>query len=255
MTILLAALGAALRIVPTVERHALVGASAAVVAMGLLQRVIPTAMLQLNLSPLWLYDRRSGGLTTTGSIVVFAFAFIGIELWQRRGRSFRARYDRVTSAGPDGSNPARIGLLLALAAVLLAVPQSPARSSTESLGTVGIFLLLAWAERVGRQRRAAHLGFVVFFAVGAYATALLTGAHVVTALGLSPAVLPFTMPFYLALPIVVALAGLFGVLTAAPTVRLRGDYLAIVTLGFGEIAQVFVESDLAPGVSSAGRRG
>ena len=50
-------------------------------------------------------------------------------------------------------------------------------------------------------------------------------------------------PSYVALPIVVVLAALIGVLIAAPTVRLRGDYLAIVTLGFGAIASVLVQSD------------
>jgi branched-chain amino acid transport system permease protein len=65
----------------------------------------------------------------------------------------------------------------------------------------------------------------------------------VTALGLVPPVLPFSVPFWVAVPIVMALAALVGVLIAAPTVRLRGDYLAIVTLGFGSMALILVQSD------------
>jgi branched-chain amino acid transport system permease protein len=249
VTVGLGTIGAALRIVPRVERHAVVGASAAVAAMGLLQRVIPTAMLQLNLSPTWLYDRRNGGLTTAGAALIFVLAFGGIELWQRRGEAARDRYARATAARADGSNPARGVLLVLLAVVLLAVPHVAGSVVTNVLGTVGIFLLLGLGLNVlVGNAGMLHLGFAFFFVLGAYATAVLTGAHVVTALGLAPPVLPFTMPFYLAVPIVVALGGLFGVITAAPTVRLRGDYLAIVTLGFGAIAQVFVQSTWLQGV-------
>ena len=69
------------------------------------------------------------------------------------------------------------------------------------------------------------LGYVGFYAVGAYVTAILTSAH-------------GNLPWLLALPIAVVISMLFGLILGTPTLRLRGDYLAIVTLGFGEIIRL-----------------
>ncbi|MDQ2139115.1 ABC transporter ATP-binding protein [Alcaligenaceae bacterium C4P045] len=79
------------------------------------------------------------------------------------------------------------------------------------------------------------LGYIAFYAVGAYTWALLASPH----FGLH-------LPFWAILPISIAIAGLFGVLLGAPTLKLRGDYLAIVTLGFGEIIRIFLTNLNAP---------
>src|ERR1700754_5198035 len=71
------------------------------------------------------------------------------------------------------------------------------------------------------------LGYVGFYAVGAYTTAVLTVYH-------------FAWPFFLALPVAIGVTMLTGVLLGAPTLRVRGDYLAIVTLGFGEFIRITV---------------
>jgi branched-chain amino acid transport system permease protein len=75
------------------------------------------------------------------------------------------------------------------------------------------------------------LGYIAFYAVGAYTYALLASPH----FGLH-------LPFWIILPIGAAIAALFGVMLGAPTLKLRGDYLAIVTLGFGEIVRVFLNN-------------
>ena len=75
------------------------------------------------------------------------------------------------------------------------------------------------------------LGYIAFYAVGAYTYALLASPH----FGLH-------LPFWIILPIGAALAALFGVLLGTPTLKLRGDYLAIVTLGFGEIVRIFLNN-------------
>jgi branched-chain amino acid transport system permease protein len=75
------------------------------------------------------------------------------------------------------------------------------------------------------------LGYIAFYAVGAYAYALLASPH----FGLH-------LPFWVILPIGAAVAAFFGVLLGAPTLKLRGDYLAIVTLGFGEIIRIFLNN-------------
>src|SRR3954471_943182 len=75
------------------------------------------------------------------------------------------------------------------------------------------------------------LGYIAFYAVGAYCYALLASPH----FGLH-------LPFWVILPIGAGVACVFGVLLGAPTLKLRGDYLAIVTLGFGEIVRVFLNN-------------
>ena len=79
------------------------------------------------------------------------------------------------------------------------------------------------------------LGYIAFYAVGAYLYALLASPH----FGLH-------WPVWAILPMGALVAGLFGVLLGAPTLRLRGDYLAIVTLGFGEIVRIFMNNLNAP---------
>ncbi|HEX4984972.1 MAG TPA: ABC transporter ATP-binding protein [Burkholderiales bacterium] len=75
------------------------------------------------------------------------------------------------------------------------------------------------------------LGYIAFYAVGAYCYALLASPH----FGLH-------LPFWAILPFGAVVACVFGVLLGAPTLKLRGDYLAIVTLGFGEIVRVFLNN-------------
>ena len=88
------------------------------------------------------------------------------------------------------------------------------------------------------------LGFVAFFAVGAYMFGLLASPHLTDTFPWIAAMFPNGLhtPLWAVIPIGAALAGLFGVLLGAPTLKLRGDYLAIVTLGFGEIIRVFMNN-------------
>ena len=75
------------------------------------------------------------------------------------------------------------------------------------------------------------LGYIAFYAVGAYVYALLASPH-----------FNLHLPFWVILPIGAAVACMFGVLLGTPTLKLRGDYLAIVTLGFGEIIRIFLNN-------------
>ena len=88
------------------------------------------------------------------------------------------------------------------------------------------------------------LGFVAFFAVGAYMFGLLASPHLTDTFPAIAAMFPDGLhtPWWFVIPLGAALAGFFGVLLGAPTLRLRGDYLAIVTLGFGEIIRVFLNN-------------
>jgi branched-chain amino acid transport system permease protein len=88
------------------------------------------------------------------------------------------------------------------------------------------------------------LGYVAFFAIGAYMYGLLASPHLSDTFAALAAVFPQGLhtPLWLAIPLGAAIAGVFGILLGAPTLRLRGDYLAIVTLGFGEIIRVFLNN-------------
>ena len=88
------------------------------------------------------------------------------------------------------------------------------------------------------------LGYVAFFAIGAYMYGLLASPHLTETFPMIAAMFPDGMhaPIWVVIPAAALIAGVFGVLLGAPTLRLRGDYLAIVTLGFGEIIRVFLNN-------------
>jgi len=88
------------------------------------------------------------------------------------------------------------------------------------------------------------LGYVAFFAVGAYMYGLLASPHLLDTFPALAVYFPngLHMPLWVIVPVGAAVAGVFGMLLGAPTLKLRGDYLAIVTLGFGEIIRVFMNN-------------
>ncbi|MFP6558255.1 ABC transporter ATP-binding protein [Paraburkholderia sp. B3] len=88
------------------------------------------------------------------------------------------------------------------------------------------------------------LGYIAFYAVGAYTAALLTSPHLTTQFEWIANLFPGGLhtPYWIVIPVAMAFAAGAGVLLGAPTLRLRGDYLAIVTLGFGEIVRIFMNN-------------
>ena len=131
-----------------------------------------------------------------------------------------------------------------LAAGLLLLPTFLDRYWAYNLGTVGIYVLLGLGLNiVVGMAGLLDLGYVAFFAIGAYAVALLT----------APAPHDLGWSFWAALPVGIGLAGLAGILLGIPVLRLRGDYLAIVTLGFGEIIRILSRSDLLTSFSGGPR--
>jgi branched-chain amino acid transport system permease protein len=88
------------------------------------------------------------------------------------------------------------------------------------------------------------LGFVAFYAVGAYMYALLASPHLMENFPWIAAMFPNGMhtPIWAVIPLAAGLAALAGVMLGTPVLKLRGDYLAIVTLGFGEIIRVFMNN-------------
>jgi branched-chain amino acid transport system permease protein len=132
--------------------------------------------------------------------------------------------------------PLRVWLATALiAGCLLALPFALAYAGTAWVRIANfaiLYVLLALGLNiVVGFAGLLDLGYIAFYAVGAYAYALLAGPH-----------FNLHLPFWIILPIGAALAAVFGIILGAPTLKLRGDYLAIVTLGFGEIIRIFLNN-------------
>jgi len=92
------------------------------------------------------------------------------------------------------------------------------------------------------------LGYIAFYAVGAYLYGLLASPHLTDNFEFMAGLFPggLHIPIWFVIPLSAGLAAFFGILLGAPTLRLRGDYLAIVTLGFGEIIRIFMNNLNAP---------
>jgi branched-chain amino acid transport system permease protein len=119
----------------------------------------------------------------------------------------------------------RLMIYMILAAVALMVPLVANNYVLEVLSNAWFYVILCLGLNiVVGYAGLLDLGYAAFFAVGAYTTGILT-SH-------------FGVNFWLTIPCAVALAALSGVIIGGPTLRLRSDYLAIVTLGFGEIVRI-----------------
>lgn len=156
-----------------------------------------------------------------------------------RGRRKATAGEAVTVAPPDKRAALRkqVILFIIIGAILLVAPWILGSFLSQVLFEVGRFVLLGLGLNiVVGYAGLLDLGYVAFFAFGAYTMGLLTTT---TNLNLGGGV----FNFWLALPIAVLISVLFGILLGFPVLSLRGDYLAIVTLGFGEIIRILALSD------------
>jgi branched-chain amino acid transport system permease protein len=239
--VVLGLLGAGFRLLPERIRLPIGVGLAVTLSFALLQRIFPPLLFELGLDTRWLYSPALLGLTVPGALVVFAVSAGLTALWSARGPVVRQRVQQL----PAGRRRLLNGTsLLLLAVVLVVLPQLIGSTLSQVLGQVGVYLLMGLGLNiVVGYAGLLDLGYVAFFATGAYLTAVFTAANRVTSLGdlVEPAFV-LHLNFYLAVPFVIIVTAFVGVLIGAPVLRLRGDYLAIVTLGFGEIARVLVQS-------------
>jgi branched-chain amino acid transport system permease protein len=218
----------------------------AILLMGFLQRIVPVMFAQLRLERDWLYSPLTRGLTWVGAAVVALVAVAVSILKARYGGRLREQLRSPIAAGNGQElrlSPARLILLLVIGAVVIAIPQLVGSVVSEVLGTVLVFALLGLGLNiVVGYAGLLDLGYVFFFAVGAYSMALLAGGSLNTFTGSAAPALGADLNFWVAIWIVVLIAAGSGLLIGAPVLRLRGDYLALVTLGLGEIVSVLVRS-------------
>lgn len=228
----------ALHLLPARLRSTVFSAMLWVGVLGLLQELIRVTLTnQPILAALtgWMFaGRGQKGLTVIGAIAVFAAVMGGRSLWEARGDGVRESVAQL----PAGRRRAlRWALLGAAFLLLLYLPNLLGLFLSDVANTVGIFILMGVGLNiVVGFSGLLDLGYVAFFAIGAYVMGVLTSTsgEIVWAPHLS---------FWEALPIAVATAVVAGVLLGIPVLKIRGDYLAIVTLGFGEIIRILALSD------------
>lgn len=142
----------------------------------------------------------------------------------------------------------QLGMLLFAAALLLApwvAGYAGGNAWVRTLDFALLYIMLALGLNiVVGYAGLLDLGFIAFYALGAYLAALLSSPHLLTQFPALAALLPEGLhtSIWLIIPLAALLAAGLGMLLGAPTLRLRGDYLAIVTLGFGEIIRIFMRN-------------
>ena len=176
------------------------------------------------------------GLTIEGALIIFLTVTILSYFWTHRGKQVRARVDTMPK---NGKRTLQILLILLIVFIALGLPRVSGPFIAQVIVTVILFILMGLGLNITLGFAGLlDLGFVAFYAIGAYTVGLLTSYG---GFGLQH------VPFWIAAPIAVLVAMTFGFILGLPVLGVRGDYLAIATLGFGEIVRLLAGSDfLAP---------
>jgi branched-chain amino acid transport system permease protein len=237
---LIGLIGAAMLLIPGRFRRPIVAGLIAIVLISMLEPFVRPRLGQLHLTGVTTFLYRSKGLTIPATLLIFGIVAAITALLPPARHAARTRLE---AAPPDQRRTVAL-VFIGLGVIgLLLLPQIAGSFLSQVLVVVGLNLLMALGLNiVVGYAGLLDLGYVAFFAVGAYLMALLTspdgsiGAPATTLAGEPWA-------FWVAIPFVMIGAAFTGVLIGAPVLRLRGDYLAIVTLGFGEIARILFLSD------------
>lgn len=225
---------------PMRVRHALVWGCSAFVIAGVFQELIQI-MLQANDWTISIQDLLYTweGLTPQGAGILFLGGVLaggGFEL-------LRARTAPRGDEPPQTVRRRRAINMAILLAALIVFPLVAGSYVGQVMMLVGLYILMGMGLNleVGLAGLL-DLGFVAFFAVGAYTTAILTAdsPHALASYTALP-----SLTIWEAMPISVLMAVIVGVAFGMPVLGVRGDYLAVATMGLGEIVRVLVASDFA----------
>ncbi|MEA1903468.1 MAG: leucine/isoleucine/valine transporter permease subunit [Actinomycetota bacterium] len=172
-----------------------------------------------------------GGLQIWSAVIIGALAWWLSARYQGQVKEFSNRV-----RGADAKSRLRRSMIALGVFAAIVLPMLLGGILNELLVNVSIFILMGLGLNiVVGYAGLLDLGYVAFFAVGAYGTAVLTST--------SEAGIGLGLNWWLALPIVLVMASIAGLMVGTPVIRMRGDYLAIVTLGFGEIVRILLLSD------------
>jgi len=212
-------------------RKAVSVAALVVVVAAVFESVVKDFFEWFATLPRFLYHP-GGGLKVVSAIVLFIVA--GVASFFLQGRKMPGFAGLTSQDATERRRSSLIAAVLVLALTIV-VPMLLGGVLNELLTNVGLFMLMGLGLNiVVGYAGLLDLGYVAFFAVGAYTMALLT----------SPlSSVPFQLNWWQAFPIVLVMAALAGLFIGTPVIRMRGDYLAIVTLGFGEIIRYLFLSD------------
>lgn len=215
-------------------RKLIVNALATVFVLGLLQELIMPILKAWDLGVTNYIAElfyAMNGLTPMGAILAMIIFSIIYLSWYANREKIKKGYGDLPKETQKKTK--YLGLLI-LAIILIVLPQVLGLFLSEVLTIVGLYVLLGLGLNiVVGYAGLLDLGYVAFFAIGSYVVALLT----------SPQIFDFGLNFWQALPIAVICGVLAGVILGIPVLKMRGDYLAIATLGFGEIIRILVLSD------------
>jgi branched-chain amino acid transport system permease protein len=225
--------GAFLCLMPGGARRTLLAGLSATLLLSLFQDLLQL-LLQGQGLPVairrFLFD--INGPSLRGAAAVCVVTWIVTGTWRHRQEAVRVR---IASLPPAGQRALRWTWIALGVAGLLLIPVAGGPFVAQVMVSVGLFTLMGLGLNleVGFAGLL-DLGFVAFFAIGAYTVGLLTslGQH-----GL------VHFSFWAAIPFVVIVSLVSGVIFGIPVLRVRGDYLAIATLGLGEIVRLLVLSD------------
>ncbi len=235
-----AALAALVRLLDGRDRAAVLAAIGVVLLVAMLEPIIRPILGRVELGAVRDFLFTGGGLTLPAAALLAGLVIA--YTWSTRHPSSPVRR-QLDAVSDERRRQLQIGAAIIGVLIVLAVPFVATGFVSLVLFNVGLYLMLALGLNiVVGYAGLLDLGYVAFFAVGAYAMGVLTsGASSMG--GPMSALLGQEWGFWLALPVVLIIAAIVGLLIGAPVLRLRGDYLAIVTLGFGEIARVLVGSE------------
>jgi branched-chain amino acid transport system permease protein len=224
--------GGVLFLLPGAFRKMLTVSLGSIIAAGVLQDLIrPTLAAWEPLESLaeWLFS--GNGLTDQGAAVLLILIAGATLFWSLKGKATQAGFKALPTVG---QRAIRWSAILVLVFILLVLPHIVGLFLSEVLTIVGLYVLLGLGLNiVVGYAGLLDLGYVAFFAIGAYTTGVLT----------SPELGFFNLSFWSALPFAIVMGIIAGVLLGVPVLKMRGDYLAIATLGFGEIIRILVLSD------------
>ncbi|MDX2140069.1 MAG: hypothetical protein SF123_18425 [Chloroflexota bacterium] len=190
------------------------------------------------------------GLNLFDELMILALTLVAFSLLPRAIRSSSTRFSALSAIE---QRVVRVIIYAALVGVLIVAPAFLGQYITNVLNLVGIYIIMGIGLNiVVGNAGLLDLGYVAFFAIGAYTVGILTAPSILTCGGIAPseiatasidAVCTGRLGFWEAWLAAIAMSALGGVLLGMPVLRLRGDYLAIVTLGFGEIIRILLRFD------------